>query len=494
MAKEQSMTQRAVIALSLTVGFYFLAIVIGLGAIAAPFIIAAITGKLFIKLVIVCIITGGAILLAILPRPDKFEPPGPLLTEAANPKLFGILSESARATGQVMPKSVYLLPQYNAWVAQRGGTGGVGGQRVMGIGLPLLGAMNISQFRAIVAHEFGHYYHGDTKLGPWIYKTRAAIARTLSELESRNSVLQAPFKWYGMMFLRVTHAISRNQEFVADRLAAQTVGKSAMVSALKKLAGHGQAYEAYFRQEFLPVVGAGFLPPLLEGYEMFLHSGEIQSKVSEIAKKELEEGKSGKYDTHPSLRERIDEIEKMEIDDLAIETSCATDLLGSVGEIESQLIRLMNESLFPKLKPIQWSAVVESVYIESWRELAKKHVAFLATISPRKLSEIAAAPDGYIAGFGSQEESGKTSGEARIHEFNAAIASGLIMSLLEHGWNVEAELGADVILRRGEREIKPFAILFALSKGEISRDEWNRLCDETGISGIALSGSLSAPS
>jgi Zn-dependent protease with chaperone function len=50
---------------------------------------------------------------------------------------------------------------------------------VMGLGLPLLQTLTVSQFRAVMAHEFGHYYGGDTKLGPWVYKTRAAIVRTL---------------------------------------------------------------------------------------------------------------------------------------------------------------------------------------------------------------------------------------------------------------------------------------------------------------------------
>jgi Zn-dependent protease with chaperone function len=82
----------------------------------------------------------------------------------------------------------------------------------MGLGLPLLRVLTISQLRAVLAHEFGHYYGGDTKLGPWIYKTRSAIGRTLDSLrghEGWSSLLQLPFLWYGKMFLRITHAVSR---------------------------------------------------------------------------------------------------------------------------------------------------------------------------------------------------------------------------------------------------------------------------------------------
>jgi len=41
----------------------------------------------------------------------------------------------------------------------------------MVIGLPLMQIMTVSQMRAVLAHEFGHYYGGDTKLGPWVYRT-----------------------------------------------------------------------------------------------------------------------------------------------------------------------------------------------------------------------------------------------------------------------------------------------------------------------------------
>ena len=68
--------------------------------------------------------------------------------------------------------------------------------RVMGIGLPLLRITSVSELEAILAHEFGHYHGGETRLGPWIYKTRAAIVRTLSSLGERGP-LHLPFRWYG---------------------------------------------------------------------------------------------------------------------------------------------------------------------------------------------------------------------------------------------------------------------------------------------------------
>jgi Zn-dependent protease with chaperone function len=76
--------------------------------------------------------------------------------------LFKLISGVSNATSQDAPTEVYLVPDVNAWVAQRGGVMGFGSRRVMGVGLPLLGTLTIDQFRAVLAHEFGHYDAGDT--------------------------------------------------------------------------------------------------------------------------------------------------------------------------------------------------------------------------------------------------------------------------------------------------------------------------------------------
>ncbi len=38
----------------------------------------------------------------------------------------------------------------------------------------------------MLAHEFGHYSGGDTKLGPWIYRTRETIVRTVAQLSDED--------------------------------------------------------------------------------------------------------------------------------------------------------------------------------------------------------------------------------------------------------------------------------------------------------------------
>lgn len=195
MGSSVSLMIRGLLAIVLMVGFYLLALAIAGGLLYLPYAEVVYAHRIHPKLVIFCLLATGTILWAIMPRVDKFEAPGPQLQEGRFPDLFRELKAIASATQQTMPGEVYLVGDMNAWVAERGGLMGFGGRRVMGIGLPLLQLLSVSQFAGVLAHEFGHYYGGDTKLGPWIYKTRAAIGRTLAGLGDSMLAVAFPLVW-----------------------------------------------------------------------------------------------------------------------------------------------------------------------------------------------------------------------------------------------------------------------------------------------------------
>jgi Zn-dependent protease with chaperone function len=199
------LAQRALLAIGLMAGFYALAF-----GIAAAFVWIPYAGWTYLELVnakvaFLCLGMAGAIVVAVMPRPDRFVPPGPRLDDTSHPELFAVIRDVASATKQDVPLDVFLLNHVNAFVAQRGGIMGFGSHRVMGLGLPLLQGLTVSEFKSVLAHEFGHYAAGDVKLGPWIHKTRAATARAVASLEE--SWVSGVFTAYGKLFLHLTHAI-----------------------------------------------------------------------------------------------------------------------------------------------------------------------------------------------------------------------------------------------------------------------------------------------
>ena len=224
-------------AIVLMIGFYVLALAVSLGLLAASYLSLA-SGHIYVRLIIFAVVTAGVILWSIVPRFDKFNAPGPRLTAATQPELFDVVRGVAAATGEAMPSEVYLVPDVNAYVMHRGGIAGIGSRRVMGLGLPLLQTLTVSQLRAVVAHEFGHYAGGDLKLGAFVYRTRAAMSRTIVNLaRSGSGWTHKPFLLYGNLFMRVTQAIARAQEIAADRMAVRVAGAGSQAEALRAVHG-----------------------------------------------------------------------------------------------------------------------------------------------------------------------------------------------------------------------------------------------------------------
>jgi heat shock protein HtpX len=190
------------------------------------------------------------ILWSLFPRKDDFAPPGHLLRSTEHPKLFEEIANIAQSLDEPMPAQVYLTGDMNAWVAERGGTAGFGSRRVMGLGLPLLRVLSTDEFRAVLAHEFGHYYGGDTRLGPWVYTARSSMVRTLVALTSDSGPvsLLENVRWmhavqelalllleaYWNLFLRVTQLVSRRQESRADELACHVADARSLRRGLEK--------------------------------------------------------------------------------------------------------------------------------------------------------------------------------------------------------------------------------------------------------------------
>lgn len=108
--RSPSLAARAVLALALMVGFYVVAIGIAFGLLYIPYAEAVYANRLHLKLALFCIVGAGVILWSIVPRPDRFTAPGPMMSSQDQPKLFPVIREVAAASGQAMPVEVYLAP------------------------------------------------------------------------------------------------------------------------------------------------------------------------------------------------------------------------------------------------------------------------------------------------------------------------------------------------------------------------------------------------
>jgi len=490
--RSPSVGLRAVLALGLMIGFYALALGLAGALLWVPYALFTYAHRVPGKLALGCLVGAAVILWSIMPRRDRFEAPGPQLEPRRHPKLFEMIRGVASATKQEMPAEVYLVGDMNAWVAHRGGLMGMGARGIMGLGLPLLQTLSVSELRAVLAHEFGHYHGGDTKLGRFVYQTRAAIGRTLANLGRHGSILQLPFIWYGHLFLRVSHAVSRRQELAADQLAAHVAGARPLAEGLKKIHAAAPAFGYYWSNEVAPVLRAGFVPPLADGFQQFV-AGEIGQKALAAAREQsLKESEGDVFDTHPPLRERLQALDGLRPGDITGADPLAITLLADPQALERAMIApALPPAGGQQLPPIKWSEVGERVYQPIWQKETQGAAAHCSPLTVEALGQHASALSETL-GTKLLPEGGMAPTEARQFRGNWALGSALAVALSQAGWATEAPPGEPVTLKGPAGALDPFSTVQALVKGELSGEAWAQQCDRLGITGLEMLGAAPA--
>jgi heat shock protein HtpX len=442
------------------------------------------------------IVVGATILWSILPRPDKFETPGLLLERSAHPRLFEELDSIAAALKEPLPREVYLIGQVNAFVSDRGGILGIGSRRVMGIGLPLLSTLTVSEMRAVLAHEFAHYYGGDTKLGPWVYKTQSAMIRTfqnigslgelgrIAVLQLMNSVVTLVLKWYFIFFLRVVNFVSRKQEHRADELACLVAGAEPMVQGLRKIHGAGMAWHPYWATEVAPLLEQNCKPAIAEGFARFMIAPEIAIQVTQGVEREIAEGKTEPYDTHPPLRDRIEAIGKVDAPMGEPQAEMASSLLSEGAEL--QFLEMMNPKL-PKdsLRQVSWDEVGRRVTVPSWKAAVGEYAPMMVGVTAGSLPEVVKKlPE---LGKRIRDPHGMLlTAEQRAQRAGQLFGMALGLALLANGWELEAQPGT-FYLHRGNERLNMWVVMQELMEGKISAESWAERCGELEIADLDLS-------
>lgn len=482
-----SLLGRALVALMLTVGFYVLAVGLSFALVILPYGVWKSTGHLNAQLTIFCAVSALLIMYSIAPRIDRFIAPGPRLGEADHPRLFELIRSVSDATGQGMPAEVYLVPDLNAWVANRGGLLGIGSRRIMGLGLPAFHTLSTRQFAAVIAHEFGHYHQGDVALGPLLYRVRQSIARTLHALEERSNILQILFNWYGQLFMRVTTAISRRQEYGADALAARIAGRDPLSTGLETIHSASPIYDGYWGTEVLPVLISGKRPRIGDGFRRFSSAPRVRDATASILNAAME-APDDPFDTHPPLARRLAAVADFPAQGTLPlpDDQAAIDLLGSVDEAEAALLcyLIADESRRPD-QTVEWDDVGRDVWIPIWQERVDEASVKLAGIRCGDVAAVAADP-GHLAvrmGFAASSRVAMDQ-----HRYNAAVlfGSALALVLLQRGGTLRLEIGDDPVVESSGVSVKPFLVCRELESGEISASDWFETCQRLGIADTDL--------
>jgi Zn-dependent protease with chaperone function len=183
------------------------------------------------------------------------------ITAAEQPELFAFIRQLTVDTQTNFPKKIVVAPEVNAAVYYNDSFWSMlfPVKKNLNIGLGLVNALTISEFKAVMAHEFGHFSQRSMKLGSFVYNVNKVIYNMLFENRSFANALQSWSSIHGIIYIfawitsKIVTAIqfilrgmygfinksymglSREMEFHADAVASSVSGHQSLITALRKL-------------------------------------------------------------------------------------------------------------------------------------------------------------------------------------------------------------------------------------------------------------------
>jgi len=177
------------------------------------------------------------------------------------PELFSFIQKIVDEVDTDFPKKIYLSSDVNASVFYDSSFWSMFFpiKKNLQIGVGLVNTISVPEFKAILAHEFGHFSQRSMKVGSYVYNVNQVIYNMLYDNESYGSLIQRWANVDGIIALFVMLAVkivemiqwilkkvyelvnisymslSREMEFHADEVAANVAGSSPLITSLMRL-------------------------------------------------------------------------------------------------------------------------------------------------------------------------------------------------------------------------------------------------------------------
>jgi len=327
------------------------------------------------------------------------------ITAVDEPKLFQFIEEIVKEVETDFPQKVYLSSDVNASVFYNSSFWSMFFpiRKNLQIGMGLVNTVSEQEFKAILAHEFGHFSQRSMKVGSYVYNVNQVIFNMIYENESFDNMIQ---KWANISgyfslfvalavniikgiqwilrkmydFVNVSYmALSREMEFHADEVAANVAGYLPLKESLLRmdLAQHSyndvlnfygnritdnlKSRNVYSEQMFVMHFIAGENRMELKNNLPFVTASDLKK----INKSKL--NIKDQWASHPSDDERIAALEKLNIIKEHPKNGPAKALFANAEAIEEESTqRLFSEIVYEGNVSIVEVEKFENAYTESY--------------------------------------------------------------------------------------------------------------------------------
>lgn len=282
------------------------------------------------------------------------------------------------------------------------------------IGLGLVNSVSKDELRVILAHEFGHFSQRSMKVGSYVYTVNQIIFNMLYDNEGYNRGLDglsqfsyfsiftaigikivAGIQWlliklYGVV--NVNHmGLSREMEFHADAIAANTVGSGVFASSLLRVDLASQSYNqvlSYYEKKITDKIKPENIYPQ-QHFVMNLMAKEADveivghfPQVSLTALNRYNKSKltiKDQWASHPSTLDRISAVEQYHFEKGVDSGIPATQFFADIEKLQ----RMVTEVLFAN---VNYNGEVTKDTFESFKN---------SFLSDRKIADFPKLFNGY---------------------------------------------------------------------------------------------------
>lgn len=296
------------------------------------------------------------------------------ITKDEEPKLFAFIAEIVSSVKTDFPKKNYLSSDVNASVFYDSNFWSMflPVKKNLQIGVGLINSVSELELKAILAHEFGHFSQRSMKVGSYVYNVNRIIHNMLYDNDSYNSIAKSwgsvngYFAFFAGLAVKIVQGIqwvlrqvyqivnlsyyglSRQMEFHADAVAASVTGSQTLISSLLRLDLASHSFNKVLDYYGSKIPESIVTKNVYEQQTLVMNFIAVQSKLQ--VQNDLPQlttdflnryNKSklvieNKWDTHPSIEDRISELQKLNIDRSQDDGRLASCLLNNRIDLQSR--------------------------------------------------------------------------------------------------------------------------------------------------------------
>jgi Zn-dependent protease with chaperone function len=318
-------------------------------------------GRIPVRLLfVIALVTLGTIYKMVQSLFIKVKPedPGRSLSPEEAPALWKLTEDVAADLGTRPVQEIRITPMTDVAVHERGSRKEKAqdkATRILILGTGVLNGFRTQAFRAVLAHEYGHFTHRDTAGGDVAFRVNNDIVNfAIAMARAGHAVwwnLGFVFvRIYHFLFRRITFGASRLQEVLADRMAALNYGADAFEEGLKHVIRRSVEFPFAANAEITLAKDAR--RPLNNLYELRVEGNAIDEAFQKALNRPTSED-----DTHPGAADRFRLTRRVRSEATSSDSSMVWDLFQNREGLTTEFTQLIDKSIDRTAVAVPASAV-----------------------------------------------------------------------------------------------------------------------------------------